>query len=340
MSEVLVIGGAGFLGQHLVRMLVGGGHSVRILSRRAGEGGVVAGVRYFKGEVADVRLVSEAVKGTDAVYDLAANTSGTWEEFQRAYIEGARNVSNACIEHGVRRFVYASTIEALDLGVTKTIDESAGVDPRAHLRPGYYHLSKIVVEKLLLELSVSSSLPLVILRPGIIVGPGGTLRHAGIGRWRDDTCCTIVGKGMHPLPFVLVQDAAAAFRAAMTAPGIEGRTFNLVGDVRPSAVQMVDFMRQRSRRNFRAYPQNLCKLYAILWFKYLAKTALRKNKDWPTWHALKCEQMQTQLDCSAAKKCLDWKPVADLETFLQEAIDPHLRPILPGDLRLLPYTRC
>ena len=339
MSEVLVIGGSGFLGQHVVRMLVGRHYSVRVLSRRSGGSGVVAGVRYFKGEVADARLVSEAVKGTDVVYDLAANTGGTWEEIQRAYVEGARSVANACLEHGVRRFVYASTIAALNLGLTKTINERSGTDAKAHLRPGYYHISKIAVEKLLLELHGSSNLPVVILRPGIIVGSGGTLCHAAIGAWHDDTCCTIVGRGTHPLPFVLVQDAAAAFLAAIDAPGIEGQTFNLVGDVRPSALEMVDYMRQRSRRNFRAYPHNLYKLYAIWWIKYFLKVALRKNGDRPSLHTLKCDQMRTQLDCSAAKEYLNWKPASDLDIFLREAIDPHLRPILPEDLRLLPIIR-
>ena len=112
MSEALVIGGSGFLGQHLVRMLVDRGHSIRVLGRRAAGSGVAAGVRCFKCEVADARLVSEAVKGADLVYDLASNNSGTWEEFQRTYVEGTRNAANACMEHGVGRFIYASTIEA------------------------------------------------------------------------------------------------------------------------------------------------------------------------------------------------------------------------------------
>ena len=334
MDEVLVIGGAGFLGSHLVRMLRERGHPVRIMSRRAGAGRKAEpGLRYIAGAISDPAAVYEAVKGVQVVYDLASNPIGSWEEIRRAYVDGARNVAQACLEHKVRRLVYASTTATLDWGLTTTIDESAGTDPQASLRPGSYHISKIAAEKTLQEMRTNSGLPVVILRPAIIVGRGGVLCHSGIGAWRDDTCCTIVGKGDHPLAFVLVEDVAAAFLAAMDAPEAVGRTFNLAGDVRPSALDMVRYMRDRSHRNFRAYPQSLYKLHAIGWVKYLVKVAVGKKGDRPSWHTLKCDQVRTQLDCSAAKRYLNWKPVADLETFLREAVDPHLRPIPPGDLR-------
>ena len=334
MDEVLVIGGAGFLGGHLVRILREKGYSVRVLSRSAGKGQrPEQGIRYIAGAISDARGISEAVRGVKVVYDLAANPVGTWV-IRRAYVDGARNVAEACLQHGVRRLVYASTTATLDWGLTRTIDETAGTDKNAHLRPGFYHLAKIAAETLLSDLHAKSGLPIVILRPAIIVGRGGKLCHSGIGTWRDDTCCTIVGKGRHPLPFVLVQDVASAFFAAMDAPNILGCSFNLAGDVRPSALDMVHYMRERSRRNFRAYPQNLYKLHAISLFKYVIKSAVGKKDSRPNWHSLKCEQVRTQLDCSAAKKYLGWKPVSDLETFLREAVDPHLRQIHPQDLRL------
>jgi nucleoside-diphosphate-sugar epimerase len=335
MNEVLVIGGAGFLGCHLVRMLRQVGISVRVFSRSGGKGQKPEqGICHIAGAISDAQGISDAVRGVQAVYDLAASPVGTWEELRRAYVDGARNVAEACLKHSVRRLVYASTTATLDWGLTKTIDETAGTDKNARLRPGFYHRSKIAAETLLCDLHARSGLPVVILRPAIIVGRGGKLCHSGIGAWRDDICCTIVGEGRHPLPFVLVQDVAAAFFAAMDAPDVVGRTFNLAGDVRPSALDMVRYMGERSRRDFRAYPQNLYKLHAISWFKYMIKVAVGKKDSRPSWHTLKCEQVRTQLDCSAAKKYLAWKPVTDLETFLREAVDPHLRPIHAQDLRL------
>lgn len=335
MDEVLVIGGAGFLGAHLVQLLRKNGFFVRVFSRNAGKGQrAEIGIRYIAADISDLEQVSKAVNGVQVVYDLAANPVGTWEEIRRAYVDGARNVAEACLQHGVRRLVYTSSTAALDWSLTSTIDETAGTDKKAHVRPGFYHIAKIAAEKLLCELHAKSGLPVVIFRPAIVVGRGGKLCHSGIGVWRDDTCCEIVGKGRHPLALVLVQDVADAFFAAMHAPDVVGRTFNLAGDVRPSALEMVRHMRERSHRDFRAYPRSFLKLHAVLWFKHIVKLAVGRQTKRPSWHTLKCDQIRTQLDCSAAKKFLNWKPVSDLETFLREAIDPHLRPIHPQDLRL------
>src|SRR5260370_22074124 len=102
-----------------------------------------------------------------------------------------------------------------------------------------------------MEMHDRSGLPVVILRPGIVVGRGGVLCHAGIGAWRSSTCCTIVGKGSHPLAFVLVEDVAAAFFAAMDAPDVEGRTFNLAGDVRPFGMERIRHTGDAHRRSSR-----------------------------------------------------------------------------------------
>src|SRR5260370_1408432 len=193
MEEVLVIGGAGFVGSHLVRMLRENGNRVRSCSGSAGKGRKPApGIRYIGGAISDAQAVAVDVEGVKVVYGVAAQPVGTWEEIRRAYGDGCRNVAEACLRHRVRRLVYASTTAALDWGLTATIDESAGTDKKAHLRPGYYHISKIAAETLLMEMHDRSGLPVVILRPGIVVGRGGVLCHAGICAWRSRTCCTIV----------------------------------------------------------------------------------------------------------------------------------------------------
>jgi nucleoside-diphosphate-sugar epimerase len=335
MEEALVIGGSGFLGRHVVRLLRDSGRTVRVFSRSAdAQRTSDSGIRYVTGDIADAAAVSAAVDGVQVVFDLATCMLDTWEEMRRTYVEGARNVAQACLQHGVRRLVYTSTTAVLDFSLDSSIDESAGTDKRAHERPGSYHRSKIAAETLLRDLHASTGLPVVILRPALIMGRGGKLCHSGIGTWRDDTCALIIGKGTHPLPFVLAQDVAQAAILAMSAPGVEGKTFNLAGDVRPSALQMIQHMRERSLRNFRAYPKNVYKAYVIAKLRYIIKNAVGSPADSLSLHAWKSEQVRTQLDCSAAKRLLGWTPVADQEIFLREAVDPHLRPVHPGDLRL------
>ena len=75
-------------------------------------------------------------------------------------------------------------------------------------------------------------LPLVIVRPGIVIGRGGSPFHWGVGMWWHDAVCQIWGQGNNKLPLVLVEDVARGLIAAMDTPGIEGRDFNLVARAR------------------------------------------------------------------------------------------------------------
>lgn len=330
--KVLVIGGTGFIGRRLVRELLEAGTSVRVLSRRGGTSS--GGVEHVQGTVADAAAIRRAVEGVSVVFDLSLGGGPRWEDFERDYIRGARNVARACLEHGVSRLVYTSTTAALYLGAEGTIDEKAGTDPKPEER-GFYSRAKIAAEKLLLELHRTRSLPVVILRPAIVVGDGGRLAHPGIGQWLSPTCCMALGEGRSPLPFVLVEDVAQAMVLAADAPGVEGEAFNLAGDVRPTAEEYVRLVAQRSRRNFRFRRQSVAGFQASRLLTWAVKATLRRpDNEWPSWHDLKSATKRSQLDCTAAKTRLGWRPNGNVEDFARRAIDPHLRPIPPGDLRL------
>ena len=333
-EEVLVIGGSGFIGSHLVSLLLERNCSVRILSRQGGAGrGETPGVRYIRGGVADAEGVSSAVKGVSVVYNLAMGGGETWEDFQRDFVDGAEHVANACERHGVRRLIFASSTAALNLGRKGRMDERDGADAKPRLR-NFYSRGKIEAERLLLERHARSGLPVVILRPAMVVGRGGQLAHFGVGFWREDICCVMWGKGRHPLPFVLVQDVAAAFLAAKDTPGIEGMTFNLAGDVRPSAAEYVSLLAERSLRRYRAYPENLAKMQAVAVLKWAVKKLVRKpGAVWPSYRDLKCNAVFADLDCSLAKRVLGWRPNDNFDVFVREALDCHLTPVDPDDLR-------
>jgi len=65
-------------------------------------------------------------------------------------------------------------------------------------------------------------LPLVIVRPGIVIGRGGSPFHWGVGMWWNDAVCQIWGAGTNKLALVLVEDVAAGLIAAMETPGLTG----------------------------------------------------------------------------------------------------------------------
>jgi nucleoside-diphosphate-sugar epimerase len=133
---------------------------------------------------------------------------------------------------------------------------------------------------------------------------------------------------------VLVQDVAAAMISAIETAGIEGRTFNLAGDVRPTAREFIAELTHRSRRLYQFYPRALWQLMMVEEAKWLLKAAARRPENpFPSSRDMRSRSLRAPLDCSSARKLLGWTPVSDREEFYRLAIDVNIRPIPLGDLR-------
>ncbi|HEX9100595.1 MAG TPA: NAD-dependent epimerase/dehydratase family protein, partial [Polyangia bacterium] len=301
-DSVLVIGGSGFIGRVLVAQLLERGCAVRVMSRRAGRDD--GSVQYVQGDVSDRASILRAADGIDVVYDLSMAFGETWADYERTMIKGAENVASVVLERGIRRLIYTSTIAGLYLAKAGSVDESAGPDPKPELR-SWYARAKILAEGVLGKLHRERALPVVVFRPGIVVGVGNKLSHPGIGVWVSPTVCSVVGNGCTPLPMVLVEDVAQALVLAKDAPGVDGKTFNLAGDVRPSAAEYVAIAAERSKRNFRLAPKSPLSIQAFRTVVWLGKKALgRKDNVWQSYYELKNAPQRTWLDCAAAKQLL------------------------------------
>jgi nucleoside-diphosphate-sugar epimerase len=300
--------------------------------KRRGDDG---GVTWHEGDVRDRQSIVAACDGVDVIYDLSMAHGESWNDYLKSFVQGAENVAEVVLERGIRRLVYTSTIAGLHLARVGSITEEEGPDPKPELR-SWYARAKIMAEKSLNRLHHDRGLPVVIFRPGIVVGVGNELSNPAIGVWVSPTCCSVVGDGRTPLPMVLVEDVAQALVLAKDAPSVDGRTFNLAGDVRPSAVEYCKIAAERSKRNFRVVPSSPLAIQAFHTVVFLGKLALGcKNNVWQgSWYELKHAQLRTSLDCSAVKDLLGWRPVADRDEFVRRAIDCHLRPLHLGDLRL------
>jgi nucleoside-diphosphate-sugar epimerase len=321
---VVILGGVGFIGRQLFETLRGKVKEIRVVSRRA-HGAGEAGVRYLQGDVNNAAQMMEIIGGATAVYHLTLE--GSWAE-------GAANVAEACVQHRVRRLIFASTSDALFLGRGGTIYESDPTDPRPDLR-NEYSRGKTAAEQLLLGYMSRCGLGVVIMRPCLVVGRGGTLAHGGIGRWTSPTILVGWGDGRNKMPFVLVRDVADALALALDAPGIEGKAFNLAGDVFISARDYIRITRERTRRNFRFVPSSLRLKALEIGFKALLKRLVTgKKSDFSRYHDLISSSMKTMIDNSQSKRLLGWKPNDSLDVFVREAIDPHVEACKPGDYRL------
>jgi nucleoside-diphosphate-sugar epimerase len=322
-DKVVILGGGGFIGRHLVEKMRGTVQSITVVSRNA-RGASGNGVSYATGDVTNATRMMEIIKGATVVYQLTIE-----QDFEL----GVRNVAEACLAHKIRRLIFASTSAALYMGRKGSIDESAGPDPRPELRNPYSR-GKVASEALLAQYRGSGGLPIVIIRPCLVVGRGGTLNHAGLGIWRAPTCLIGPDSGNHPLPFVLVQDVAAALLLAMDAPGIEGKAFNLAGDVTVTARQYVQLAADHTLRNFRFYPRSFFRLYGSAILKGIVKRIIGRKGPMQSYREIRSSTLITHVDNTAAKQVLGWQPNKDMDVFIQEAIKSHVPPFVPGDLRL------
>jgi nucleoside-diphosphate-sugar epimerase len=169
--KALVTGGGGFLGKAIVRMLIERGDSVRSFSRSPHPELTDLGVEHARGALEDAAAVSEACKGCDIVFHVAAKAGvwGPYDDFHRANVTGTANVIAACREQSIGRLVYTSSPSVVfDGSDMEGVDESV---PYPEHFEAFYPQTKAAAERLVLQAN-DASLSTVALRPHLIWGPG------------------------------------------------------------------------------------------------------------------------------------------------------------------------
>ncbi|CCD95589.1 putative NAD dependent epimerase/dehydratase family protein [Bradyrhizobium sp. ORS 375] len=170
--KVLVTGGSGFIGHHLVSALVARGSDVRVLDIRSPTH-MMAEVEYLEGSVLDVGLVKQAVTGVDQVYHLAG-LPGMWmpdrEDFYRVNCVGTETVLAAARAGKVRRFLHCSTESILFDYPGSTNAATAPTAPPAEAMPGAYTRSKALAEARAMT-AAADGFPVVVGTPTMPIGP-------------------------------------------------------------------------------------------------------------------------------------------------------------------------
>jgi dihydroflavonol-4-reductase len=174
-SLILVTGGAGFIGSHLVRLLVERGASVRVLDLPTAPVAHLPldRIELVLGDIRDRTVVERAVKGCQEVYHLAANPH-LWVRqrglFRQVNFLGAVNVIEAALAAGVRRVLHASTESILTRArQTDAITEEQHVHYEDVIGP--YCRSKYLAERHALHLGRAGA-PVIVVNPTLPVGPG------------------------------------------------------------------------------------------------------------------------------------------------------------------------
>jgi nucleoside-diphosphate-sugar epimerase len=232
---ILVTGGTGFLGSHLLRQLLQAGQTeIRALRRSNSKMDQVADIanriEWVEGDVLDIFSLEDALVGIRKVYHCAAVVSfdaRDREQMQLINVEGTANVVNLCLDLGIEKLLHVSSVAALG-----RIKPGTELDEKSSWQTSPYN-SQYGVTKFLAEQEVwrgmAEGLSAVIINPSIILGPG---------RWDEGPAkfFPLIHKGFRYYPagttgIVVVQDVAAMMIQLMDGPYTEERFIANAGNL-------------------------------------------------------------------------------------------------------------
>ena len=318
---VLVTGGAGFLGSHLVELLVEAGESPRVLVRPGDDvTALPAGdVDIHRGDLADPAALASATRGVDRVLHCAART-GPWGpagEYERVNVRGLETLVRTALAAGARRLVHVSSITVHGNDVRGAADEAAPLREE----PNPYSRSKVAGERLLERMIREEAAPVTIVRPGWIYGPRDRASFARLAERIANGRMLVVGDGRNDLPLIYVRDVARGILLAAETEQALGRSYVLVND---EPVTQRDFLEAIAVElgvpaPKRHLPYRLA-LTAGATAEALARLARRRQAPPVMRYGLQLLGGDNRFDITRAREELGFDPLVDLAEGVMRAV--------------------
>ena len=313
--KVLVTGGTGFVGSHLVSRLVKEGQSVRTLVRKTSNIDYLRrlNVEIHVGDVIDKKSVRAAVKGVDLVYHIAAlfrQARFPDEVFWQVNVEGTQNMLEASHKERVKRFVHCSTVGVLGHIADPPADETYPYNPG-----DVYQRSKCEGEKIALKFCRDKKFPVVVARPTAVYGPGD-MRLFKLFRYVSSGRMIILGNGKPFYHLVYVEDLVTGFELCAQKENAVGKVYILGGNKYLTLNELVNLIAK-------VLGVSLSKIHLpVSPFKVLGMLCEKvciPLKIEPPLHRRRVDffTKSRAFDISRAKEELGYKPDFDLETGLE-----------------------
>jgi UDP-glucose 4-epimerase len=241
--RVLVTGGSGFIGSHVLDALAVAGHEPVVLDLVPSHHHPAGTFVTICGDITDRDVVRRAVRGCDAIIHLAAvaDVNDVVADPVRAdsvNAHGTEVILEAARREDVERMIYGSTVWVYGNADAEEATEDTPLVLPAHL----YTATKLAGEMYALSYNAMYGAGHTILRFGIPYGPRArpaAVVPSFVLRAQRGEALAIAGDGRQARQFVYIEDLAAGIVAALS-PQAAGRTFNLVGTERTSVREIAD----------------------------------------------------------------------------------------------------
>ena len=307
--KVLITGGRGLLGSSVVQEILKAGHECVVVQRNPSG---IAGAREFLDDLTAPRNRDQWLAGVDVVVHLAAKVGivGSYQEFFDANVQATQMLLEAAKQHGVKRFIYASSPSVAHTGSALI---GAGAQPAQPARVrGAYSQTKALAELEVLAANTSSFSTLA-LRPHLVWGPGDTqLIQRIVERARSGRLFYIDG-GYALIDTTYVSNAAQAFACSLTAvPEAFGRP-HMVTNGEPRTVR--ETLMRITQAAGVPEPSRSVSFRIAMAAGHAAEFAWRNRSSEPPLTSFLVEQLATAhwFDIEQTKRLLNWNPTISLD---------------------------
>jgi nucleoside-diphosphate-sugar epimerase len=317
--RVLVTGGGGFIGSHLVESQLSCGNLVRTIDLNLNHLAQVSehpNVEKVQGSITNFQMLPDLLKGVDIVYHLASahlDVMLSDEDYWLINVEATKQLLKAAREAGVTRFVHCSTNGVVGETDDIPIDETTDCQPT-----NIYELTKLAGEEAVLDFYASSGLPTVVIRPSWVYGPRCP-RTAKLFRAVRKGRFIMFGDGKtlrHP---VFVSDAIKGMELAATSPNASGEVYFIAGERYLPIEELIKLMAEllNVKRPVFHLPLSLGKLASSsleTTFKMLGRRPPISRR------SLDFFIKDNGYDISKARRELNYIPQVDLRTGLEKTL--------------------
>jgi len=269
-----------------------------------------ANVQMIEGNLLSIDDCKRATEGVKVIFHLAAGVEKSFPGCFLNSVVTTRNLLQSIV--GVvdfRRFLNVSSI-AVYSGAKKkkgaVIDEKSDIEENSHLRFEAYTYGKIKQDELVYRYSRTYGIPFVIVRPGVVYGPG---KKQVLGRVGIDTFGIFMHLGgSNILPLTYVENCAEAILLAGLRCGIDEEVFNIVDDDLPTCREFLK-MYKKSGTYFRSIcvPYRIFYFFCYLWEKY---SKWSKGQLPPVFNRMRCEAHWKghRFTNEKLKRMVGWEP--------------------------------
>jgi len=314
MHTTLITGGTGFIGSRLALACAARGEQVRVLAQRNTPAErqncqqlEQHGIDIVEGSVTDPGTVAQACDGMNVIYHLAAaqhEANVPDKHYYDVNVEGTRNLLEAAVRAGIRRFVHGSTIGVYGIGRNGPVQDDSPLQP-----DNIYGKTKLEGEKVVRQFF--DKLPIAIVRISETYGPGDRrllkLFH-GIQKGRFFH----IGDGQNLHHLVYIDDLIEGLRLAATEEAAVGNTFVLAG---PKAVSTKEMIRCICRAANVSVPRLRVPLWPLMATAIAMEGVMRPLGIQPPLHRRRMNFFvkSFQFSCDNARQLLGYEPAVSVE---------------------------